>query len=353
MPISEQLYHHYSDILVRRQAEVEGLFPLFHFVQAVLVAHIVVLFVLVLRSNRQIAGQARALQKNLEREQELNSLQRQFVLMVSHEFRTPLTIIDAVAQRMLRRPEKVTPERLNESLLRVRGSVKGLVDLMESVLSVGKLEDGRIQLARKTVDLSGIVNEVAGSYQQMGKGHRISIDVARLPTSFFGDPTLLRQVISNLLSNAIKYSPPGTAITVFGKECRGEAEISVWDQGVGIPAEELSQLFQRFYRASTSMGIAGSGIGLHLVQHLIAMHDGRIEVESTVGEGTVFTVYLPILEPDVPEEDEPAAIEGMTAAELGRAVRRAHGQPADPNELDANAAVEDLLDDLASDPKAA
>ena len=120
------------------------------------------------------------------------------------------------------------------------------------------------------------------------------LDIDRLPKTITADGKLLRQVVSNLLSNAIKYSPDRKRVWVTGHlDEHNDIVLSVRDEGVGIPSAELDKLFKRFFRASTSTGIAGSGIGLNLVQHMVELHGGRIDVESTEGVGSTFTVRLP------------------------------------------------------------
>lgn len=238
----------------------------------------------------------RELEAALAREREINGLQRQFVSMVSHEFRTPLAIIDGNAQRLLRRHASMTPERAVAALQRTRHAVARLTELMESVLNASRLEEGRINYTPGPCNLTEILREICDSYAEVYPDHRICMGIDGLPGEVIADSSLVRQVISNLISNAVKYSPAGTTIWVTGSEDHDEggAVIAVRDEGVGIPKDELSQLCSRFFRASTSTGIAGTGIGLHLVQHFVAMHGGRIDVDSVEGEGSTFTVHLPL-----------------------------------------------------------
>lgn len=258
---------------------------------------------LVIARSKQIEQQNEQIQEALQKERELNGLQRQFVAMVSHEFRTPLGIIDGHAQRLFKKLETMEPERARKSLATVRVSVKRLVELMESVLAAARLEDGRIKLNPSSCALIELVTEVSLSYRDLYPSREIKLDLEELPAEIIADDKLLRQVISNLLSNAIKYSPDQDCIWLRGFiDDGGQAVISVRDEGVGIPKAEHEKLFNRFFRASTSVGIAGSGIGLHLASHLAQMHGGRIDFESVEGEGTTFYIRLP---QDGPTSDAP------------------------------------------------
>lgn len=278
------------------------------------VAQAVIEFRDTLRRTRELEEAERQKQEvemALKREREVSGLQRQFVSMVSHEFRTPLAVIDSSAQRLLRRPEKATPERLKETLGRIRKSVSLLVELMDSVLSTARLEEGRIEFLPGDCALRELVEEVCANNREANRDRPIIVDLNNLPACIQADSRLLRQVISNLVSNAVKYSPVGSPVWVSGHATPdSQAVISVCDEGVGIPQDEVERLFERFFRASTSAGIPGSGIGLHLVKSFVEMHGGRVEVSSSPGEGTLFTLYLPSEPPTArgaPESDLLAA----------------------------------------------
>ncbi|MGI9487451.1 MAG: ATP-binding protein [Geminicoccaceae bacterium] len=238
------------------------------------------------------------LETSLRKERELSGLQRQFVSMVSHEFRTPLAIIDGNAQRLQRRKSDLTEEKLDGVLNKIRTSVLRLTDLMESILNSSRLEDGKIKCESAECDITGLLDEICNAYRDLNTGHRIITEIRGLPPTISADEKLLRQIFSNLVSNAVKYAPDDTSVWVTAHcSSQDEVVVSVRDQGVGIPEQELNQLFQRFFRASTSTGIPGTGIGLHLVKHLVEMHGGRIEVESSPGEGATFSVHLPVNHP--------------------------------------------------------
>ena len=243
---------------------------------------------------RERSEQAEKLSVALERERELNGLQRQFVSMVCHEFRTPLAIIDGKAHRILRRHETMAPERLLEAIGSIRLSVSRLTELMESVLNAARLEAGNIEFAPHPCDPGEMIREVVANYREVNPRHRIIDDLELLPSQFVMDIKLVRQVISNLLSNATKYSSEGSNVWIDASSSpSGGLTICVRDEGIGIPKAELDRLFERFFRASTSTGIAGTGIGLHMVKALVDLHHGTIDIDSEEGKGTTISVCLP------------------------------------------------------------
>ena len=243
---------------------------------------------------KELEEQKARLQLALDKEKELNGLQCQFVSMVSHEFRTPLAIIDGSAQRIIRRHDKIGTEKMLDGLGKIRTSVSRLTDLIESVLSAARLENGSIAVEPRPFDIREMIGEICRSLQQMSPNHRILYDMRHMPEEVDGDETLLRLVVSNLISNAVKYCPEGSRIWVEGKASDPSSVcFVVRDEGPGISPHELDKLFDRYYRASTSTGIIGTGIGLHIVQVLVDLHGGHVDVSSVEGEGTTFRVMLP------------------------------------------------------------
>jgi signal transduction histidine kinase len=270
-------------------------------------------------TNQVVAEQQIAKQRELElalaKEREINGLQRQFVSMVSHEFRTPLAVIDGSAQRIVRRLDKLAPKRITETMQKIRRSVAQLTGLMESVLNAARLEEGQVIFEPEACELAGIVSEISESYREVYPDHKIDVDINDLPDQIVADPKLIHQVVSNLLSNAVKYSTAGTTIWVKGQWDidNDTVSVSVRDEGCGIPDDELDRLCDRFFRASTSTGIVGTGIGLHLCQHFVALHGGAIEIESIEAEGSTFTICLPTA---VPLEATKPEIEELNAETL-------------------------------------
>ena len=238
--------------------------------------------------------QAEHLAQALQKEQELNTLQREFVALVSHEFRTPLTIIDSAAQRLVRSKDKMTAEDLATRTGKIRAAVRRMTGLIEGTLNASRLDAGEIRMEPRPCDLKALVREVCARQAEISKFHDIRVDVDGLPEEIHADAGLLDQVFTNLLSNAVKYAPKDPRIEVKGWTDGRFAALSVRDHGVGIGADDLPRMFERFFRARTSAGITGTGIGLNLVKQLVEMHTGTIEVDSVEGQGSVFTVRLPI-----------------------------------------------------------
>lgn len=240
---------------------------------------------------------ATRLSKALEKEREYNALQSEFLAMASHEFRTPLAIVDGAAQRIERRMGRMSEEELHQRIQKIRNAVRRMLALIESTLSASRLEAGKIELEVGACDLAAIVADACRRQQELSAFHNIVVSQEPMPRAIAADAKKLEQIFTNLLSNAVKYAPDNPRIEVRLSRLDGQAVVSVRDHGLGIPKDDLPRLFQRYFRARTATGIAGTGIGLNLVKRLVELHEGTVEVESVEGSGTTFTVRLPIKEP--------------------------------------------------------
>lgn len=253
---------------------------------------------LVQKRTAELSRQKAELERALGKEREYNAVLDQFVTMASHEFRTPLTIIDSTARRIDRKAECSRPEEIKERSQTIRSAVQRMLLLIESVLDSAKSDRGQLQIEKQPCSLARIVEDVCNRQQDISPDHDIVARLDHLPETFTGDPRLLDQVFANLLSNAVKYSPGNRRIEVFATAEDGCASVSIKDGGVGIPKSEQPKLFDRFFRASTSSGIAGTGIGLSLAAQIVELHGGRIQVKSEEGQGSTFTVQLPLRSAD-------------------------------------------------------
>ena len=249
-----------------------------------------------MRSQRTLARQAALLEEQLAHEQRLALAQRNFVSMASHEFRTPLTIIDGHARRLEKAREGAPAREIGERAGKIRAAVLRLTHLIENLLSSGRLIDGGAELYFEPteLDLATLLREVCQLHREMVPAAEIVENFGDAPMPIVGDGKLLFQVFSNLLANAVKYSPNGGTILVEAAVIANEAGVSVTDRGIGIPLGDLNRLFERYYRGGNVSGIVGTGVGLYLVKTAVDLHKGRIEVASEEGSGSRFVVRLPI-----------------------------------------------------------
>lgn len=234
------------------------------------------------------------LEAALAREIEYNSLQKKFVSLVSHEFRTPLSIIDGTAQRLLRSKKPLTQDDMEARVEKVRSAVTRMTGLIDTTLYASRLDDGKIDLKIASCDIWELLREVCHRQSEIAPSHRIQITLDDRPTEVFADAKLIDQVFTNLLSNAVKYAPNAPIIEVRGWSDGADALITITDFGIGIPEEDLPHMFERFFRSKTTEGFSGTGIGLSVVKEFIQMHGGTVIVDSLEGEGATFTVRLPI-----------------------------------------------------------
>ncbi|MGB6539983.1 MAG: ATP-binding protein [Xanthobacteraceae bacterium] len=249
-----------------------------------------------MRSQRMLARQTAMLKERLAQEQRLALLQRNFVSMASHEFRTPLTIIDGHARRLVKTKDSVTADEIGERAGKVRAAVLRLTHLIDNLLNSARLIDGGAApyFHPAEMDMAALLYEVCQVHREMTPGAQITEQLAQTPMPMAGDAKLLFQVFSNVLSNAVKYSPHGGAIAVAAEVTAGDAVVRISDRGIGIPAADLDRLFERYHRGSNVSGIVGTGVGLYLVKMAVELHGGRVEVDSNEGDGARFTIRLPL-----------------------------------------------------------
>ena len=231
----------------------------------------------------------------LEREKELNQLKSSFVSMVSHEFRTPLEVILSSNNILDRYFDRLTPEKRTAQLRAIRKNVRRMNDMLDDVLLLGRIEAGRMDCHSVPVDLKRFCHQVAIDMESAaGVSGRIALVANGLDSEATADETILQHILSNLLSNALKYSPPDAPIEFIVTRSGGDAEFTIRDRGLGIPAVDQPSLFTAFHRGGNVGQISGSGLGLVIVRRCVESHGGTLRFSSAEGVGTTFTVTLPI-----------------------------------------------------------
>jgi signal transduction histidine kinase len=235
----------------------------------------------------------RALRQEQRRERELTHLKSQFVSMTSHEFRTPLSAIQSSAELLEHYGERWSTLRRREHLARIRGEVQSMSQLLDEILLVGRAEAGILNPSWGPVDLSHCLSELVDTMRRSWPTScNISYDIQG-QGQVESDERLLRHLLANLLENSVKYSPPGAPITMLVRATDHAWSIAVRDSGIGIPEQDLPNLFTSFRRGSNVGQIRGTGLGLTVVQHVVRALGGSIQVESQVGVGSCFSVSLP------------------------------------------------------------
>jgi len=248
-----------------------------------------------MRTQQGLARQAAMLEEKLADEQHLTQLQRNFVSMASHEFRTPLTIIDGHAQRLIRMSDRLRADEIVERAGKVRAAILRMTNLIDNLLNSSRLMDGGAGLYfhPADIDLAALLHDVCRLHREIAPGSQIGESFVA-PLRIVGDAKLLFQVFSNLLANAIKYSPAGALIRIEAACAAEHVAVAVDDCGIGIPDKDIDQLFARYFRGSNVSGIVGTGVGLYLVKMVIELHGGSVAVDSREGRGSRFTVRLPL-----------------------------------------------------------
>jgi PAS domain S-box-containing protein len=238
--------------------------------------------------------QAEMMRIEMEKERELMKLKEDFITMVSHDFRTPLSVILSSNDILERYHERLTEQRRVEQLQRIREQVGFMTELLDDVLTLGKARADRLDFNPQAFDIEQVCRSLFEQIQSTAspKHSFIFRRTGKLDDATL-DEKLLRRVLANLLTNAVKYSPNGGEIRFDVLRQDDQVVFKIQDHGIGIPERDQERLFEPFHRASNSRSISGTGLGLAIVYDTIRVHGGTIDMQSLEGEGTTFTVRLP------------------------------------------------------------
>jgi heavy metal sensor kinase len=220
---------------------------------------------------------------------------RQFSADVSHELQTPLTILQGELEVALRTPR--SPEEYRHVLTSALEESERIARLVEGLLLLSRADAGVLRMDHQPIDLPRLMAEVCERMQILAAARGVTVALGSLmPMTIQGDPQHLRRLLLNLVDNGIKYTPAGGRVTLLLQEDNGWAVLRVSDTGIGLSLEEQAQIFQRFYRVpeAVSQGAEGSGLGLCIARSIAAAHGGRLQVDSTPGGGSTFTLLLPL-----------------------------------------------------------
>jgi signal transduction histidine kinase len=246
--------------------------------------------------NQALVCQVRERTAELDKVRELNQIKSEFVSMLSHDFRNPINTVLASAGLLQERESKLTEQQKLALFQMIRSASNNMVRLLDEVLLVGRADADSLKFYPAPLDLVSFCRQLVEELQiGTGKNHQLVFTSKGNIAQTIWDEDLLRHILGNLLANAVKYSPEGSIVELELTAEEKTATFVIRDRGIGIPSEELQNLFQPFHRASNVGKIPGTGLGLAIVKRCVEVHGGQISVESEVGAGTIFTVALPLV----------------------------------------------------------
>lgn len=245
------------------------------------------------RDNEHIKQREIELQKQLENERKISELYRSFGSMVSHQFRTPLTIIDASMQRLIRAGHRMDADEVGRRAAKVRDATQRLTYLIESILQADRFME-QLEVTTRACSLSHLSQQAVAEQKILVPAREIQfLNEARGASSVECDPVLTSQILGNFLSNAIKYSKDDTAVSVRVYREAGWVCCAVRDHGRGISDKDMPHIFKRYFRAWTATDVVGTGIGLHIAAELASLQYGEVHACSEPGVGSTFILRLP------------------------------------------------------------
>jgi PAS domain S-box-containing protein len=230
---------------------------------------------------------------SLEKEKVVNDLKSRFVSMASHEFRTPLSTILSSISLLAKYTTTEDQLKRDKHIDRIKSSVKTLTDILNEFLSLGKIEEGKVDIKNDNFDLKEFFNDIIYEMNVLLKPAQ-QINYTHIGTPItYTDSNLLKHVVVNLISNAIKFSPENSTIDIISEIEKDTTSLKIIDQGMGIPKSDQVHLFERFFRASNVTNIQGTGLGLHIVGRYVDLLKGTIQYSSELEKGSTFTITFP------------------------------------------------------------
>jgi len=250
-------------------------------------------------SNNNQTKKQRALEDSINNEKKISKIQADFVAIASHQFRTPLQIIQSsndILERKIGKHSKELCEELNKFIVRINNACFRMSNLITKTMTLAQFESGeRLKFVPEIFNLKDFINNIINAEINNNKNIELVLNLKNAPEEIFGDVEMLDHAIGNLIDNAIKYSPNNSKIFITGGIKGNYFELEIADQGIGIPEEDIKKIFTKFFRANNTLEVSGTGIGLYLVKDLIEIyHKGKIKVKSELNKGATFCISLPI-----------------------------------------------------------
>ena len=244
---------------------------------------------------RMVYDRTRELNEALQKEKELVEMKSKFVSIASHEFRTPLSSISLASGFIKKYKQKITPEEVDKRLDNIEKQVGHMTHLLDDVLLIGKTEAGKLVVHLSEVNIADTFERLKNEIEQStGNTHTIRLHVNSIARSVSTDEKLIRTMVLNLLTNAVKFSPGATYIDLSVTADYNKLAIGVKDYGIGIPEQDIKNLFEPFYRASNAADVEGTGLGLSIIKKALDLLRGYVDIKSKIGQGTEITIVIPL-----------------------------------------------------------
>lgn len=253
----------------------------------------------VMIANHELLEKTLELKEALRDEKNMRKMQSEFIAMASHEFKTPLQIIDSTRELIGRKLKslKVQEESLDKYLDKIKSTISRMNGLIQSTLNLSKIEmaEGSIKLVKADFNLKSLILDIIDKNSNLASDKKIEImvDLNDLPPLYNGDQKLLDHSFTNIITNAVKYSHDNSKVEIHAKVDDKRIFIEVLDHGIGIPKEDVASVGKKFFRAKNTLSVAGTGIGIYLTKYFVELHGGSVIISSKVNVGTKVKVILP------------------------------------------------------------
>jgi PAS domain S-box-containing protein len=234
------------------------------------------------------------LSEMLQREKELSEIKSRFVSMASHEFRTPLSTVLSSASLLSKYISAEDQDKRTRHIEKIKGAVKHLNDILEDFLSLGKLDEGKVKSHSSEFNLEEFLQDLVDETNGLLKKDQHFYLTYKGDKLVYSDNKLLKNVLVNLITNAIKFSPDDGTVNILADVSDSTGTISVSDNGIGIPKEDMEHIFSSFFRAANAMNIQGTGLGLHIVKRFTELMGGSVNINSELDRGTTVTITIPV-----------------------------------------------------------
>ena len=280
--------------MIRQQKELERITNEIKTLNAELEAKVEERTLILREALQRLEESQKELSEMLQKEKELSEIKSRFVSMASHEFRTPLSTVLSSASLLSKYTSAEDQDKRTRHIEKIKGAVKHLNDILEDFLSLGKLDEGKVESHSSEFNLEAFLYDLVDEAKGLLKKDQHIHFMYQGAQEVLSDKKLLKNILVNLITNAIKFSPEDGIINMRADVDDGHGIIVVSDNGIGIPKADLEQIFSSFYRAANATNIQGTGLGLHIVKRFTELMGGSVTIDSELDRGTTVTINIPV-----------------------------------------------------------